>query len=160
MILPSYNIFIIYIMSTRPAPGTRPAPRARLPAISTVSKPNSVSTPTESTPDQTKEKIKAINKAYNSLKSKKDVLGDIMNELEFIQARLTNLTERGEGKVPREGYNFTKDKDKIDTLLEGIEGVNKTDLASLKKSLKGLKNSMTGGTRKRKTRRRKFVSVL
>jgi hypothetical protein len=162
----------MYIMLTvsRPAPASiktppRPQGQRRSASGSNTSNSKPVSS-LESNKEITQDKLFKINKAYNSLKSKKDVLDEIMKELLIIQNRLENLTKRGKienGKVPREGYSVNNEahKEKITSLLEGIDEIaNKNDLSNLRQILKGLKISMIGGTRKRKSSRRKFVSVL
>ena len=114
-----------------------------------------------------KQQIKQITKVQNSMKKKSDVLKNIKDELEIIQDRLKNLKdERGEGKVPRNGYTDIK---KVKELTDGLNISNLNisnilDVEDMKTKLKELRGSLSlsGGTRRRKTRRsrrHKFVSI-
>ncbi len=114
-----------------------------------------------------KENIIKIDKASNSLKQRKDVLDEIKAELEIIKERLTNLRERGNGKVPRSGYT---DKAQIQSLLDAlndIEGSDElkgtTEISDIKRILRSIRSklSISGGTRRKRKRtrpsRRKYL---
>jgi hypothetical protein len=145
--------------------GSSPSSKPESPAPAANSEVSSQ--PTNEEISKIKKQIMGIVKVQNSMKKKSDVLKNIKDELEIIQSRLVFLRdERGEGKVPRNGYaEIEKVKDLIEKLEDSQELKSSTDgileitamQAELKKIRNGLRNKLTlsGGTRRKKRKARR-----